>query len=444
MDSEGFVNDKAEEAVLAAFLQEPDLSAQSLTLSETDFTTQDRRDLFNAVRNYTAEKGDCTDIVAFSDKLRQMYGERETKLTQYAVNLKLQEIGAKYSLKKHIEILRGATSKRKLYDILGKARQQLENDGEAATVLETTRQSLREMATVSDSWTSIGDVMASTYRVLQKRANGEEPLMPSGIPILDKITTGFHHGELTIIGARPSVGKSAFAMSCAINAAKAGYKVGVVSREMRDDQYGVRLFQSGTDVDSRNMRTGELVYEDWEQLAQAMGYYQGLPMSFLFNTKDIEDLRAEVQQRVDTVGLDMLVVDYAQLMRTKQRFDADYQRIGYVTKTLKDMTIDFNLCIIALAQVGRSSAGDMPSLEELRGSGDMEQDADNVLFLHRPEKATDEWVAPEDVGLFNILQQDGRQYIAVRVAKQRQGEIGSMAMVFNPKRMMYLGIDGTV
>ena len=86
----------------------------------------------------------------------------------------------------------------------------------------------------------------------------------------------------------------------------------------------------------------------------------------------------------------------------------------------------------------------MPSLEELRGSGDLEQDADCVIFLHRPEKSTDEWVAPEDVGLFNTLQQDGRQYIALNVAKQRQGEIGSMAMVFNPKRMMYLGVDRTM
>jgi replicative DNA helicase len=232
-------------------------------------------------------------------------------------------------------------------------------------------------------------------------------------------------------------------MWCALNAAKAGYRVGVCSREMTASQYGTRIFQSGTDISSYKLRTGDLSLEDWAQLAQTMGYYQGYNVSFLFNTKDVEDLRAAVQQRVDGDGLDMLVVDYTQLMRTKQKFDADYQRIGYVTKTLKDMTTDFNISVLALAQVGRGSAGDMPSLEELRGSGDMEQDADNVLFLHRPEKSTDAWIAPGDINLFNVLQRDGRQYIAVRVAKQRQGQIGSLAMVFNPDKMTYIGVDNT-
>lgn len=444
MDTLNMISDKAEDSVLAAFIQEPGLANQSLTISEADFTTQDRRCLFNAIRAITVDKGDCTDLVVISDTLRKLYGDKEQTLTNFAINLKLQEIGAKYSLKKHIEILKATTNKRRLYDILGKARQQLENDGDAGAVLEETRMSLRDLTASSDNWESIGDVMASTYRTLQRRANGEEPMMPSGVPLLDKITCGFHRGEMVIIGARPSVGKSAFAMSCALNAAKAGYKVGIVSREMTDDQYGTRIFQSGTDVDSYRLRNGDLQYEDWEQLAQALGYFQGLPVSFLFKTKDVEDLRAEVQQRVETQGLDMLMVDYTQLLRTRQKFDADYLRIAHISKSLKDLTTDFNICVIALAQVGRSAAGDMPSLEELRGSGDLEQDADCVIFLHRPEKSTDSWVAPEDVGLFNTLQQDGRQYIALNVAKQRQGEIGSMAMVFNPKRMMYLGVDRTM
>lgn len=443
MVTTNFVNDKAESAVLAAFIQDRDLSAKALTITEADFTTQERRSLFNAVRTIAAAKGDSTDLVVLSDTLRKLYGNRENVLLNMAIVLKQEQIGARYALDKHIEILKSATNARKLYDILSEARHQLESSQDAASVLETTRQSLRNMTAVSNDWTSIGDVMAATYSTLERRSKGEEPVMPSGIPLLDRVTTGFHRGELTIIGARPSVGKSAFAMWCALNAAKAGYRVGVCSREMTASQYGTRIFQSGTDISSYKLRTGELSLEDWAQLAQTMGYYQGYNVSFLFNTKDVEDLRAAVQQRVDGDGLDMLVVDYTQLMRTKQKFDADYQRIGYVTKTLKDMTTDFNISVLALAQVGRGSAGDMPSLEELRGSGDMEQDADNVLFLHRPEKSTDAWIAPGDINLFNVLQRDGRQYIAVRVAKQRQGQIGSLAMVFNPDKMTYIGVDNT-
>lgn len=444
MVTENFVNDKAESAVLAAFIQDRDLSAKALTITEADFTTQERRCLFNAVRTIAAAKGDSTDLVVLSDTLRKMYGNKENVLLNMAIVLKQEQIGARYALDKHIEILKSATNARKLYDILGDARKKLESNSDAVSVMESVRQSMRDLNTGTDDWVSIGDVMAATYNALERKSKGEEPVMPSGIPTLDRCTTGFHRGELTIIGARPSVGKSAFAMSCALNAAKAGYRVGVCSREMTDEQYGTRIFQSGTDISSYKLRTGDLSLEDWTQLAQAMGYFQGYPVSFLFKTRDVEDLRATVQRRVDGDGLDMLVVDYTQLMRTKQKFDAEYQRIGFITKTLKDMTTDFHISILALAQVGRGSAGDMPTLEELRGSGDIEQDADNVLFLHRPEKATDSWIDPRDIKLFNALQQDGRQYITIRIAKQRQGQLGIAAMIFNPDRMTYLGIDGSL
>jgi len=151
-------------------------------------------------------------------------------------------------------------------------------------------------------------------------------------------------------------------------------------------------------------------------------------------------LRIEVQQMVDGEGLDMLVVDYVQLLQTVKKFEKDYLRVGYISKMLKDMTIDFNISIIALAQVGRASEGDMPTMAELRGSSDLEQDADNIIFLHRPDDANDKFVHPDDRSLLDTLETMKKQYIVLSIAKQRQGETAVVPTVFAPGQMTFTGI----
>ena len=263
--------------------------------------------------------------------------------------------------------------------------------------------------------------------------------MPYGIQMLDKHMAGLHRGELTVIGARPAVGKSALGAYIAVSAAEAGYRVGICSREMTDVQYGVRLLANRTQVDPMRMRTGEIRDADWEDITEALGHFGTQPIDFLFTTRNVEDLRMEVQKRVDSEGLDVLVVDYMQLLQTRERFEKDYLRVGYVSKTLKDMTVDFNIAVVALAQVGRSSDGDMPTLAELRGSGDIEQDADNVIFMHRP-KPDEKCVDPADRDMIHGLEMQNLRYIALDIAKQRQGETMTTSVIFDPARMRFTGI----
>lgn len=110
-----------------------------------------------------------------------------------------------------------------------------------------------------------------------------------------------------------------------------------------------------------------------------------------------------------------------------------------MSKTLKDMTVDYNIAVVALAQVGRSSDGDMPTLAELRGSGDIEQDADNVIFMHRP-KPDEKYVDPSDRDLIRGLEMQKMRYIALDIAKQRQGETMTTSVIFDPARMRFTGI----
>lgn len=435
------INTQAEASVLAAILQEDKFAKEISSLSESDFCGRDNRDLFLALRELYLEKKPCNDLVTLSEKLSQRYGGREAELLDAAIVMQ-GDISAKYSFVNHVAVLKAATYRRRCSDALDRAVKSLDAGTDTDAVIEQVRQEFRDLSQVSDLMVSLDEVLTQTLLALDRRSKGSEPSMSSGISTLDAITTGFHKGELTIIGARPAVGKSAFAMNIALASARQGHKVAVCSREMTAIQYGTRVIQRCADVGSEKLRTGNLDADDWASIANALRMQQGLGISFLFATRDIEDLRAQVQNRVDSDGLDMLVVDYTQLMQSKDRFEKEYQRIGYVSKMLKDMTVDFNIAVIALAQVGRATENLIPSLSDLRGSGDMEQDADNVIFLHRPLSASDKGVFPGDRPLFEAATREGKEYITIRVAKQRQGKTGTLAVLFSPENMNYYGIGG--
>lgn len=439
-----FYNEEAEKNLLAFFALKRECADLIPTLAAADLYVKAHRSIYAVMQTlYTAKRP--IDLVTVADALNAKYGAKNGGiLADMLANCVVNKtaLPTSFVTKSYIDIIKAAAMRRRLLEILEHAKNDLlDSTNETDVVLDTTRKNLSDMIVSKHAWESMPDVLLQTYDTLERRSKGEEPSMASGVSTLDKLTTGFHRGELTILGARPAVGKSALGAYIALSTAKQGYKVGIVSREMTAPQYGTRILAQGVDIPNDKLRTGDLNPDDWTQLAEAMSLYSPLNVSFIFSARYIEDLRVEVQKKVDAGELDMLVVDYVQLMQSKQRFDADYQRIAYVSKALKDMTIDFNIAIIALAQVGRSSAGTMPNLAELRGSGDLEQDADNVIFLHRPEDASDRYVCPEDKNAFDALEKKGLQYMAISVAKQRQGKTGCIPVVFHPDRMTFTPIS---
>lgn len=440
MASEVFYNYEAEAAVLAALMKKDFARKHYAEVAEEDFGDTDHRKLYTAIARVTMENKPV-DFVLVSDALTKLYGN-DTQMG-LLVEITRTHIGAEFVFKEHVALLKGATRRRKLYKVLGDGMRLVEDAFmEPEDAICQIRDRMRGICEgKADGDVSLQTVLVNAYSELERRAKGESKGMPTGIRALDRVTSGFHRGEMTIVGARPAVGKSAFAAQAAISAAQAGARVCVCSREMTDVQYGIRMLVRGTNVPSNRLRSGELQDGDWEQLADSMMLYGDVNVRFLFAEKYAEDLRNQVRHMVENDGLDMLIVDYVQLMQTRRRFEKDYLRIGYVSKMLKDMSTDFNISVVALAQVGRSADGDMPSLSELRGSGDLEQDADNVIFLHRPEDAGDKWVRPDDKSLFGTLQSMNAQYIVLNIAKHRQGETCAVPVVFHPAEMRYTEIS---
>lgn len=428
-------NTRAERAIIASMSKKGIAEKHISRLTPEDFYDPNHASIFNAMQRVFAEKKGI-DFVLLAEMLTKLYGNDDLMETFFEITR--VSLGAEFLINEHIEIVRAAAKRRNIRTALDRLCKQLDDsDTEVDAVVADVQGKLRHFNEVKSETMDLQNVLLSAFTELDERAKGKNRGMPSGLKSLDAKTAGFHKGEMTIIGARPAVGKSALAGQIALSAADHGNKVCICSREMTDVQYGIRILAKGTSVSNMRMRTGELTENDWEQLTDSMMLYSDHDIRFMFSTKYIEDLRAEVEAMKDRDGLDMLIVDYVQLLQTKQRFDKDYQRIGFISKALKDMSTELNIAVIALAQVGRSTEGDMPSLSELRGSGDLEQDADNVLFIHRPEDADDRWVKPSERGVFGAIQSMKCQYIVLNIAKQRQGETGPVTCMFNPRAMSF-------
>ena len=432
-----YYNIEAERAILAAGMKRGRSWKKLQELIPDDFYEPSHQRIFRAEQALLSA-GKPADMATMPAALAK-YGEADADML-VLIEIMRNSFGTEFGIDENVRIVKDLHLRRTLHLELENAMDALgDAANETETILERTRQRMRDMVTTWHEWQNLNSVMLNTFEALERRAKGEEKGIPYGIYMLDKHMAGLHRGELTVIGARPAVGKSALGAYIALSAAESGYKVGICSREMTDIQYGVRLLANRTQVDPMRMRTGEISDADWDDLTEAMMHFGTQHIDFLFTTRNVEDLRMEVQKRVDSEGMDVLVVDYMQLLQTRERFEKDYLRVGYVSKTLKDMTVDFNIAVVALAQVGRSSDGDMPTLAELRGSGDIEQDADNVIFMHRP-KPGDKCVDPADRDMIHGLEMQKLRYIALDIAKQRQGETMTTSVIFDPARMRFTGI----
>lgn len=413
------------------------------TVSEDDFYLDSHRMLYRALRSLS-ERQIIPDALTLDEELRRLY----PRISAQTLNdlLDAMTSGVHYrNVGRHIEMVKEAALRRRLISISDRLSESAMNGSEDITVaMDDIRAQLRDMASIKSAWESMMDVMLSTIDELEKRQKGEIRGIGCGVSGIDRATGGFFPGELAVIGARPSVGKSAFGLQIAVDAAVHGHRVCFISLEMVDSQFGQRLLSNTTQIDGMKMRTAKLSDGDWLEISEASNNYSALPISFTFGTKTIEDLKNDIQHKVDSGDCDIVVIDYLQLLRTRRRFEAEYERVGYISHMLKQMTTDLRIPVVALAQAKRQNNGGRarcPTLEDLRSSGDIEQDADTVIFLHRPDDSADPAIDERDRQYFTGLAEKGLQYIAFSVAKQRQGQTGVIGAVFDPAHMRYLSMD---
>ncbi|MDD3334122.1 MAG: DnaB-like helicase C-terminal domain-containing protein [Eubacteriales bacterium] len=441
MGTNGFYSHDYERTLVGAFLQDSNTYRYLQSLESGDMHCEEHMEIVNAMKDLLAAKVPL-DALTVSDALNKGGTLDSVGGVSYLLQA-IRYVPTTANIRTYYNKVKELSLRRKLYTLLSNKATVLNDPSvDSDTVVDEVLTKLRALTDDRGEVVRAAQIASATFDDLEKRVKGETTAIMTDLPDLNHVTGGMQKGELTVIGARPGVGKSAFAVGMALFASRKSYRGLVVSREMTDVQYGQRVLSNMADVDGMKIRRGNLETEEWERIGDAINEFAGLPLSFTFRTRTVEELRMVAQHEKDSVGLDVLYVDYLQLMGTKQRTDTEALRLGKISGALKDIALDLNIAVVAMAQVKRTEgrAAVMPILSDLKGSGDIEQDADNVIFLHHPEAADDPSIMPKDRDSFAAYDSNGMQYIAVNVAKQRQGNTGIFGVIFDPAHMRYMCI----
>jgi replicative DNA helicase len=414
-------NLEAEESVLGAMMLSPGaIGAVSEVLDGGDFYRESHAKIFRAALALYA-KGEPVDAITLVDELEER-GELEGVGGKARIHELAALVPAASNAGHYARIIRDTATLRELIRA-GSEIQRLgqEREGELDDILATAEQLLFEAVAsrAGSDAVPIKEALLEAFGRINAlyETGGEISGVETGFKDLDKITAGFQPGNLVILAARPSVGKSAFALGMMTHVAAKGTGCAFFALEMSRGEIAQRLMCSESKVDSHKVRTGTLAQEDWPRLAAACASLEKLPL-YIDDTPALTllELRSKLQtlvRRDPSVGC--VVVDYLQLMSAGSHVESRLQEVSALSRGLKAIARDFNLPVIALSQLSRAVEqrhDKRPMLSDLRESGTIEQDADLVMFLYRSPEG-------EEAG-----------YVDLDVAKHRNGPTDSLKLTF--------------
>ncbi len=435
-----------EEAVLGALMLEKDaLSAVIDILKPEVFYKDGHQKIFGAIHNLF-QKSSPIDILTVTAQLRQS-GELEivggafyiTELTNRVVSAANIEYHARIISQKYIqrELIRISS------EIITNA---YEDTTDIFDLLDHAEKSLFDIAqnNLRRDSRKMDDIVRESLEALEKLKDKVDGLtgIPSGFTALDRMTSGWQPSDLVIIAARPAMGKTAFVLTCARNASVQFDKpVVVFSLEMSSVQLVNRLISGEAEIEQEKLRKGNLAEWEWQQLHSKIGKLTEAPL-FIDDTPalNVFEFRAKCRRLKAQYDIQMVIVDYLQLMHGKSEGKGGgnrEQEIGSISRALKSVAKELNVAVLALSQLSRaveSRPGNSkkPMLSDLRESGSIEQDADMVLFLYRPEY----YGLTED--------EEGRSTLGVGeviIAKHRHGETGTVPLKFIGKYVKFADLD---
>lgn len=294
---------------------------------------------------------------------------------------------------------------------------------------EIKKQAMAEIAEIKTSQVNLEEkemryIMLNTGTELERRYHEKDNnKYDTGFYDFDKVTDGLHEQELTVIAARPGVGKTSFALNIAKNIAKKGIYTYFVSLEMSEVQLGTRMIASETRIDGHRLRKGWLEEADWGKVANASAELAELKMIIDTQSTTVQDIETKAYELRENKNMGLIIIDYLQLLKSKEKFNIREQEVADISRRLKLLSRDLNIPIVALCQLNRETEKrGRPILADLRESGAIEQDADNVIFLYVSEE--------EKVKQFLMD-------VEVIVAKQRNGPTGTVFLGYNKKTMTF-------
>lgn len=418
---------EAEEAVLGAMMIDDAAANKAIGLLKSShyFYKEAHKKIFEAML-ILSEESNPIDTVSVSNELKKKKSLKSVGGLYYLTGL-VDKVPTAANIETYASIVK---EKGILRDLISAShymsKKAFESGEDVATILDEAEQSIFNLTQQKDNklFQHIQPILTQAIQNLEKMQSKKGAVVgiPSGIIDLDNVTAGFRKSDLIVIAGRPSMGKTALALSIARNAAlESKVPTAIFSLEMSSDQLAQRLLSSEARIDGQKARTGRLQTARWKDVVIASGKLADAPL-FIDDTAalSILDLRSRARRLKREENIGLLVVDYLQLMQGPRRSENRQQEISYITQSLKALAKELDIPVIALSQLSRaveSRTNKRPVLSDLRESGAIEQDADLVIFLYRPFVYDDKKV--EEKGLAYLI-----------VAKQRSGPTRTVKATF--------------
>ncbi len=432
---------EAERAILGGVILDNGLISQAIELLRPeDFYVPSHRRIFTAMIALF-ERGAEINPILIGEELKKENALESAGGISFITNL---TYGLPHStnIAHYAKVVRGKSMLRQLIKAANKITQEaLEQEDEPEIILDHAEHAIFELADerIRQGFVHVKPVAEQLLEKIQEMEGRAAVLtgLTTGFADLDKLTSGLQRQDLIIVASRPSMGKTSFALMVAENAAiHAGAVVGMFSLEMSKEALVMRMLCSQGNIDAQRFRNGFLSRPEWAQIAKSLGTLADAKI-FLDDTAGITVLEMRAKARrlaAEQKRLDLIVVDYLQLMTgSAKRFESRQQEVSQISRELKGLAKELNVPLVALSQLSRapeSRSDHRPQLADLRESGALEQDADVVAFIYRPEQ----YKSPEER---DSMPDDQKNVAELIVAKQRNGPTDTIQLRFTPSSMRF-------
>ena len=422
-------SEESEIAVLGSILIDNDALLQVSEFLKPEHFYNPSNAIIYEVMLFLYDNRSAIDIVTVSERLRQLKFLKKIGGRTYLSKL-ANEVPTSANIESYGQIIKSLSAKRELISASAKISENAFNEKlEANELLDMAEQEIFTLTQrhIRNKPTSIKEVLTASFDrldELQKIGDGLRGI-PSGFRGLDDLLAGMQNSNLVILAARPGVGKTAFALNIArYVAVEKQLPVCIFSLEMSKEELVDRLLVRQGLIDSWKLKTGKLSETDFSALSEAMGVLAEAPL-FIDDTPGltVTEIRTKARRMMAERDVRLILVDYLQLMRGYSK-DNRVQEVSEISQGLKNLARELKIPVLAAAQLSRAmeARGGKPRLSDLRESGSIEQDADVVMFLHRPD---------EEI----------RESVICSIAKHRNGPVGEFNLYFNGKQISFFEVD---
>ena len=428
---------EAEQAVLGSMLTDQDAVIDAIeALKPEDFYRDDNKYVYEAIVNLY-NKGEPIDIITVKSELTAIQKFEAIGGIEYLATLP-DKVPLVANSGKYIKIVEEKALLRKLIKATDEIQSlSYEQSEETDNIMEHAEKKIFDImqGKSQKGYSTLKEVLVESFAEIEKLYNQKEPItgIPTGFSDLDNKTAGLHNSDLILVAARPAMGKSAFALNIATNAAiNANVPVVIFNLEMSKSQLVNRMICSEAMVDSNKIRTGKMDEEDWVKLATALGPLSEAPV-YIDDTPGISitEIRAKCRKLKLEKNIGLIVIDYLQLIQGSGKRNASReQEISEISRSLKILAKELDVPVIALSQLSRAAEqrqDHKPMLSDLRESGAIEQDADIVMFLYR-----DDYYNPDS---------EKKNIAEVILAKHRAGSTGSIDLLWMGNYTKFANLD---